>query len=87
MNMPGLGAESSLGPTIGIHGGSTRWQGISRGLMFARSGSGSGSGTERCVYIPIFTTVVRDCGEAGCPAHPGYEIKVEYRPVEAAGSM
>lgn len=52
------------------------------GVSFARAGSGTGSGsTVRCVSIPIFHTVVRECGEAGCPAHPGYEIRVEWKEV------
>jgi hypothetical protein len=73
-NIPGFAAEASLHKKIGRHD-----LGVATGLDYA--GQVVPQLRRRCVQIPIFHTVVIDCGPAGCPAHPGYEIQTDWIPV------
>jgi hypothetical protein len=69
-NVPGFAAEASLDKKIGRH-----YLGVATGVDDA----GQVVPQMRCLSIPIFRTVVKDCGAIPCPAHPGYEIKTEWK--------
>jgi hypothetical protein len=71
-NIPGFAAEASLDQKIGRH-----YLGVATGVDYA----GQVVPQLRCVHIPIFHHVVKDCGAIPCPAHPGYEIEIEWRDV------